>query len=378
MNTRRMYCILCVCALAPVGRPALAADPATVLSEATSVAWSIRGHEDEMTVRVSPARQTLSISGTIGKSIDAVANDRHEKRVEELLASYDPGGVFAERIEEGLREHLSAALSQVSPMGSAARYSSQKEAEAARFEALWKEGHQALFDVKVAYGLYGVEGTLVAKLEGKLYTLEDGRRIWSETIVVIAEPIVGTQKLKDPSKQFLPNVTSPRLTAKGSAIEQWSKDDAQALKSRYESAVDGTVRGVLSSLELVSDSVGEYYLGKMALNKKKFERAEAHFLKSIDLDPASPDPRNGLLVTLGHDKRVGEALAVARSLASAHPDYGPVWFNIAWLHAVEKKDGAEAAEPYRKALALGMAPSMQIEKQLETEDRVAAANHERK
>lgn len=378
MNARNICSILIVGMCALTAQPAFAADPAALLNEAKSVAWSIRGHDDEMTVRVSPARQSLSIFGSpgnvVGKGIDLIANDIHEKKIDELLASYDPGGVFAQRIEEALREHLSGTLTSVPYLGSTAKYSSKNEAQAARFEALWAEGHQALFDIKVAYGLFGVEGRLVAKLDGKLYALKNGRRVWSETIVVIAEPILGTHKLKDPIKQLLPNVTSPRLTAKGGAIEQWVEGDGKELKARYEDAVDGTIRGVLSSLDLTEDPVGEYYLGKMALYKKKFERAEAHFMESIEFQPASPDARNGLLVTLGHDKRADEALAVAHSLADAHPDYGPVWLNIAWLYAVKKKDGASAVGPYKKALALGMAPSKRIEKRLEPEDWASVAN----
>ncbi len=382
MNTQRMYCILAVCALGLSCGYALAAEPASLLTEASSVAWSIRGDDEEMTIRVSPARQTLAIGGTIGnvlgKSIDVVANDRHEKRVEELLAGYDPGAVYVERIREVLSEQLNASLTEVEPMGSAAKYSSPEEAEDARFDRLAKEGHDALLDLKIAYGLFGVEGTLVAKIDGKLYALDSGRRVWSETIVVIEQPILGTQKLKDPTKQFLPNVSSPRLTAKKDAIGQWSGDDGLELRSRYETAVNGAVRGVVSSLGLDADPVGEYSLGKMALYKKKFERAEERFLRAIELAPGSPDARNGLVVTLGHEKRVDEALSVAHGLASDHPEYGPAWFNLAWLYAVGMKDGASAVEPYERALELGMPSSKRIEKRLEKTDEVTVALHERK
>ena len=372
MNTQGISCILAVCALSLSGAPAFAADPAPLLKEAASVAWSLRGDDEEMTIRVSPARQTLAIGGMIGnvlgKSIDAVANDRYEKRVEELLASYDPGAVFAERIREALSEQLTSSLTAVEPMGSAAKYSSQEKAEDARFERLAKQGHDALLDFKIGYGLFGAEGTLVAKIKGKLYSLDNGRRIWSESIVVIEEPILGTQKLKDPTKQLLPNVSSPRLTAKKDAIDQWLVDDGRELRTRYETAVDGAVRGVISSLELDDDPLGEYYLGKTALYKKKFERAEGHFLRATELAPDSPRARNGLVVTLGHDERVEEALAIAQSLTSDYPDFGPGWFNLSWLYAVGMKDGVSAVEPYHRALELGMPASKRIEKRLEVED----------
>ena len=123
---------------------------------------------------------------------------------------------------------------------------------------------------------------------------------------------------------------------------------------------------------------GEYCLGKMALYKKKFARAEEHFERAIELAPDSPDARNGLVVTLGHDKRVDEALTLAHGLANDHPDYGPAWLNLAWLYAVGLKDGAAAAGPYGRALELGMPPSKRIEKRLKKTEEIAVALHERK
>ena len=142
--------------------------------------------------------------------------------------------------------------------------------------------------------------------------------------------------------------------------------------------MDGATRGVVSSLGLAADPRGEYCLGKMALYKKKFGRAEKHFVRAIELAPDSPDARNGLAVTLGHDKRVDEALTVAHSLASGHPDYGPGWLNLAWLYAVGMKDGAAAAGPYARARELGMPASKRIEKRLEKTEEIAVALHERK
>jgi len=336
---------------------------------ATTVAYSIRSTNSDLIVAVSPVRQTLAMGGTtgalLGASIDAVANDRYRKTIAEILTDYDPETVFVQAVEKALAENTDAALVRVSPMGSAAKYDSVREAEAARFKALADDGAQYLLDIQITFGLYGVEGVIVTKLDGELYTLPKGSRVWNETTVVIPEPILGPNKLKDPTKRLAPNFTSPNLKADKDAVARWTEDGGEEFRQRYKSAVDGAVAGLLTSLELKKSALGEYYLGKVALQRKKFDQARARFTEAIRLDSENVDARNGLIVTMGHDKDEVEAMQMAMHLVQERPDFAPGWLNLAWLQVIKLKHAELGREPYERALSLGMAPVKSIAKKLD-------------
>jgi len=75
----------------------------------------------------------------------------------------------------------------------------------------------------------------------------------------------------------------------------------------------------------------------------------------LELDPDYIEAKNGLLVAYGKmedAKRL--ALDVAHELVEEHPDYGPGWYNLAWLQVFELDQSAEAEGAYGKALDLGM------------------------
>ena len=343
------------------------ADP--VVDPSKPISWSAKQGAEGMIVAVSPARQSLSIVGTtgalIGSGVDAVANDKHRKAIRGMLEGYDAGKVFEEKLAARLGVAFGASLSRVSPMGSAAGFSNPNEADKARFQAIAGEGSETLLDLRLTYGIFGVEGILVAKIEADLYGLPKGRRLWDDALVVSTEPILGANKLQDPTKRLAPNFSSPRLTADDDAIGKWTEDNGVTLRARYETAVDGAVSALLCAMGLAEEPTGEYYLGKLALNRKEFDDAATHFKKSTALDPANIDALNGLAVTMGHNDQSGEALTLLEPLTKSHPEYGAAWHNIAWIRAVKSDDAAGAKEPYRKALELGMPEDKKIEKALE-------------
>jgi tetratricopeptide (TPR) repeat protein len=128
--------------------------------------------------------------------------------------------------------------------------------------------------------------------------------------------------------------------------------------------VDAVAAALVCDLGLGEDAVGEYYLGKLAMNRKQFKDAGAHFKRAIELDPGLVDAKNGHAVNLAYNKQLDDAIAVAEQITVEHPDYGPAWFNLAWWYAMKKKDAASAVPCYEKARALGMPPERAIEKQL--------------
>jgi len=331
-------------------------------------AWSLRTSQSEMIVAVSPARQTLQIAGSsgvlIGAGISAIANAKHRKAVMEALQGYDAGLVFEKRLHTRIREVMGANIERVAPLGSTAGYSSVRDAESARYAALARNGTDLLLDLKMTYGLFGYEGTLVAKLEGGLLDIPAGRAVWRNALVVSSEPILASNKLSDPTKRLGANLSSPRLTIEQDAISQWTQDGGAVMRQRFEAAVGGVVSALLVDLGLVKEAEGAYYLGKQALNQKKFDKAEQHFRDALALDPGYTDAKNGLSVKQAHSKDLDQAIASAQAIVASSPEYGPAYFNLAWWHAVEKNDLRAAKPYYNRALLLGMPAEKKIDKLL--------------
>lgn len=340
----------------------------TVLSS-QKPAWSLKSANDEMIVSVSPARQTLQLAGTtgalIGAGISAISNARHRNAIEEVLEGYDSTRVFEEHLAKRLSETVGAKLERVAPLGSTAGYTMVEDARDARIERLGKQGYDLLLDCRMTYGLFGYEGTLIAKLEGDLYDPMSGDALWRDTVVCSSADLLASDKLTDPTKQLMPNYSSPRFTVEDDAIAQWTGDGGEALRSRYESAVEGAVSALLMSLGIVEEPRGAYYLAKGYMNRKEFDIAEDFYQKAIALDPDYRDARNGLAVNMAHSGDYPAAIALSEAILEEVPNYGPALYNIAWWYAVELEQPEKARSYYEKALALGMAPHKKIDKRIE-------------
>lgn len=364
--------VSCVLALALLAAPAFAKDkpaPKEVIQGAKNMAWSLRANQSEMIVAVSPARQTLQILGSsaavIGTAISATIDEKYRKQVEAVLKDYDAGKVFEERLTARLMEAIGGNLKQVNGLTSTSGYSSPRDAEKARYASLGKTGQDLVLDLKMTYGLFGYEGTLITKLEGDLNETPSGHAVWRDVLVCTSEPILASDRLTDPTKMLSANFSSPRLSVAEDAISQWTGDGGKILRARFEAAVDGVVSALLTDLGLVSEAKGHYYLGQVAMNRKDFDEAADHFNAALKLDPNYLDASNGLAVTQAHAKEVDKAIAIAEQLAAAAPDYGPAHFNLAWWYATAKKDAAKAKPHYDKALAMGYSHEKKIDKVLE-------------
>lgn len=351
--------------------PAFAKDkpaPKDAIQGAKAPAWSLRASQREMIVQVSPARQTLQILGSsaavIGTSISAVVDEKYRRQVDEVLQGYDADKVFRERLEARLNEVIGAKLKSVGALTSTAGYSTPHDAAEARYASLGKAGTDLILDLKMTYGLFGYEGTLIAKLDGDLHETPSGHRVWNDTLVVSSEPILATDRLTDPTKMLSSNFSSPRLSVEEGAIAQWTGDGGKELRRRFEAAVDGVVSALLTDLGLVNEAIGDYYLGKVAMNRKDFDIAAAYFDKALALDPKYVDAQNGASVNWAHAKNVDKAIAIAEEIVAANPEFGPAHFNLAWWYATAKKDAAKAKPHYDKALSLGLPQEKKIDKAL--------------
>ena len=367
----KQFSAIALAALSLTG-PAWAKDkiaPADAIKASKDMVWSLRANQQEMIVAVSPARQTLQILGStgaiLGTGISAIANEKYRLQVEEALKGYDAGKVFEERLTQRLQSVVSGNLQQVNGLESASGYPDLRAAQKARFESLGKDNRDLLLDLRMTYGLFGFEGTLIAKLEGDLHEIPSGHRVWDDVLVVSSEPILASDRLTDPTKMLSANFSSPRLSVEEGAISQWTGDGGKELRARFEEAVDGVVSAMLTDLGLVNETNGAYFLGQVAMNRKKYDLANTWFDKSLAVDPANLDAKNGKSVNLAHADEVEKAIAIAKEIVSTNPDYAPAQFNLAWWYATKLKDGAQARPYYEKAQALGMSKEKKIDKVLE-------------
>ena len=345
-----------------------AADPDAMeaLRNADSVAWSLRDERNQMVVAVSPARQTLQIAGSfgtvLGTSISAIANDKYRRDIEEALAGYDGAAVFREKLEQRLGAALGERARKVTPMASTAGYNNPKDAERERLAALYKAGNDLVLDVEAEYGLFGYQGLLVAKLTAKLSDTNRARKVWGDNLIASAEYILASDKLADPTNQLMPNITDPRFGVSEDAIAQWTGDGGATFRQRFEAAVDGVISALLMELGLEESAEGGYYLGRIYLMRKKFDAAEGYFNISLKMAPDHVPAKNGMSVTLYHKKQLDDAIALATTLSDSTPDFAPAQYNLAWWHAVEKKDAAAALPYYERARALGMSTPKKLDK----------------
>jgi len=365
----RTGCGLLVAGLLAAGCVTTGGDMTEKLDTVSSPAWSLDDTQRNMTVAVSPVRQTFQIAGSygriVGTGIAAIIDSRHRNAVLEVLEGYDAGSVFEAHLSERINEAFEGNIARVSTLGSTAGYSQRSDAEAARFEGLHRRGHDLLIDIDVTYGIFGYAGTLITKINANMHALPRGNRVWRGEYLVSSQPILAGDRLADPTNLLRTSYTNPRLRLDENAISQWTGDGGAVLRSRFEQSVEGAVSALLTDLGLVDEAIGRYFLGFHYMNRRDYEDAAEHFRRALELEPAMVDARNGLAVNLAHDDQVDEAIELAEEIVAEHPDYGPAHLNLAWWYALEKKDADKATYHYDTALGLGMYPERRIDRFLD-------------
>jgi len=341
-------------------------DGPTTLAAAKSPAWSAKASPKEMQVAVSPAGKTLRVLGTsgmvLGAGADAIVNAKFRGPIRDSLAGYDAAEVYKNIIKTRLEASLSTTPSEVSPFASTAGSTSVEEAKKARYRSIAKGGADLLLDCDMKFGVYGPEGVLATKFDGELVIVPSGKRLWKRVIVATTEPVLANAKLGDPTSRLGLNITNPDFTVDEEKVNRWTADGGAILKERFELAANAAVAALIVDLGLAEDGLGEYTLGVLMMNHKKFSEAGAHFEKALQLDPSLIDARNAHAVNMAHNGQVDDAIAEMKSLTESNPDYAPAWYNLAYWYAVKKKDAASAQPAYDKSVALGMPKDSSIEK----------------
>lgn len=333
-----------------------------------SPAWSINFSPERLVVSVSPTRQTLQIGGSaatlLGAGVDSVVNDRYRQDLEAALGDYDPMQVLEDALESGLSAATGANVERVAPMGTAARYTSVREAEHARLDQLESSGHGAVIDLKGLAGVFTEDALLVVKISGEAFDTDSSREVWDDTVLFTAEPALLSNKPGDPTQRLMARVTSPKLTTEEDRLARWLKNDGAEFRAEFNRGAEMVVAGLLQSLGFEESLEGTLVLARTALETKDEDRALELFESAIEEGERSEAALNGRVVALARAKQVDDAITAGRDLTTVYPEYGPGWLNLAWLLAVEKRD-ADAARPvYEKALELGMAPVKKIDKRL--------------
>ena len=179
--------------------------PAEALNAAVQPAWSLDAADDDMIVAVSPARQTLQIAGStgllLGTGISAVVDDKYRRPAwRKRSANMTSWRSSRDRLTARLGAALGGDLEKVSPMGSAAGYHNIREAEKARYAGLAKSGCDVVLDLDVTFGIFGCEGMLITKVEGKLTETATGHALWRATYVVSSDPILAGRETGGPDR----------------------------------------------------------------------------------------------------------------------------------------------------------------------------------
>ncbi|GMW02525.1 MAG: hypothetical protein AMXMBFR84_36610 [Candidatus Hydrogenedentota bacterium] len=336
------------------------------LSNAAKPAWSVKATPSDMIVAVSPAGKTLKVAGTtglvLGSGADAVVNAVYRDRIHDALKDYKPAEAFEKILSERLDAAVTSELKSVAPLGSTAGFQSRQDVIDVRYEDLAKDDYDLVLDLVTQYGIYGPSGILAVRLDGKLVQLPGIDTVWSDTLVVTNDLVLADTDLGDPTSRQGINVTSPQFTVDDEAVNRWTAEGGKILRERFESAVQDSASTLLYALGLEQSATGAYHMGKLAMNRKKFEEASVHFKKAISLASDSADATNAYAVALSHNKQVDDAIRMCSELVSAQSEYGPAHYNLAWWYATEKKNASNAKIHYDKARSLGMPENEKIEK----------------
>jgi len=338
------------------------------LQQAQKPVWSIKGTTEEFKVSVSPAGRTLRwlprVGTAIGKTVDLMVNDKYRAAIRDALGKYDLAQIVSSRLQESLAASTPRGLLQVAPLGSTAGYPSERDAEVARLAALESKGVDLLMDLEVRYGIYGANFDLRFLMEGKVLQLPRRRRLWRGRILVTPGAFPANVRLRNIVLEQTPFGQELRLSVNKEAAATLTQNEAALLRKRFEQAVNGGVAALLCDMGLAEDGLGEYYLGRQAFQKKRFEAARKHFDRAMALDKDSQDIANDLAVTYAHQKQYDKAIELAKQILDRTPDYGPAAFNLAWWHTFEKHNLDEAARYYARALKSGIPPNKKLDRAL--------------
>ncbi len=106
-------------------------------------------------------------------------------------------------------------------------------------------------------------------------------------------------------------------------------------------------------------------LGFLKFRQNKFDEALDALGRAAKLDPQNAEIQNYLGLTLGQKGMRNAAESALRKAVTLDPNYGSAHYNLAVIYLTQKPQQVELARlHYRKAIAAGMQPSVDMERML--------------
>ncbi|MFO7973609.1 MAG: tetratricopeptide repeat protein [Candidatus Hydrogenedentota bacterium] len=341
--------------------------PEITLRDVGAPVWSVQHMNEKFQVALSPAGRTLRLAGSaglvLGTGVDVVVNATYRDNIREMLGEDDTAGMLAEALGERLDQAVAENLAQAAPLNTTVGYANRREALAAWYEGLTRQGYDMLLELRTRHGVYGHDGILAVRIDARQVALPSGRTLWKDDIVVSLEPALAYARLGDPTARMSPRIRGARLTVERDVLEKW-REGKGSLREDFVQTAEAAAAALVVSLGMAEDAVGEYYLGKCALNEKDFENSLFHFNEAIALDPEYADVHNAISVAYAHQGNLDEAIEKAKTITEKWPEYGPAFMNLAWWYAMKKDDIPTARPFYQRARELGMDPVKKLDERL--------------
>lgn len=371
VNSVLSRCFLCAGAVTVVALLAgctTLPDNAEAFIESDKAAWSGRVAPADMVVAVSPVRRSIQVLHSsvalMGAGVDAVVNDRYRRELREVLGSYDTGSVLETEVARALENAYPDNLERVGPPFSTAGYANRREAQADRFSTLADRGYETVLDLRMTRGLYGPDAQMVVRIEGDLFDLDTRHAQWRRVIISVDRPLLAITELRDPTRTYTPRIGWPEFTTEEEALDWWLAEEGERFKRVFEEQVEGATAALLHELDLERSALGAYEAGYSRMLHGNYEHAASLFDEALALDADSLEAANGLAVARIHQEQYQEAAGLLESLTERAPDFGPGWFNLAWVLGRELEQPEQAREAYERALELDMPESSRLERAL--------------
>jgi len=342
----------------------------TLLS-AKQIAISIDTVPDEFVIAVSPVRQTLQIIHTsarlIGALVSETQNEKYRKDLQAVVGELNGHLQFREAILNILKSKLSAEIVEVPSLGSTAKYANDREAQLDRMKQLHNKGFDVLIDLKITCGIYGPDGEMFFRWDGKLYDLAKEKTLWrGESVITPSVDFKVNQTFNTYFNPFKSNMFSPRLTIAKNALTRWTDNKGENLKKAQAYGIQLATSQILGVLQL--DKSEDYYFacGISKLLTKKWKQAVPYFEKAWDLNTDNPALGNAYLVALFKAKKIDDAIKVGEEVIQGPngTSYPTTYYNLAYIFATKKKDSVKAKEYYQKSVELSGKSDEKLEKEI--------------
>lgn len=342
------------------------------LQSANKVAISIDASPDEFVIAVSPVRQTLQIihssARLAGALISEVQNENYRKDLQSVVGELNGTQLFRDAILNSLKERLSKEVVEVPPLGSTAKYNTDREAQQDRVQQLKNKGVDVLLDLKITAGIYGPEGEMFFRTNGKLYDVKKQKTLWRDEFVIT--PSVDfkvNQSFNTYFNPFKSNMFSPRLTMAKNALTRWTDNNGDNFKKAEELGIYLSIAQLYGGLQLEDTKDFYFACGISKLYAQKAKKAVPFFEKAWNMSKQEPQIGNALVVALYKAKRIDEAIKQGEAViqTSGGQKYSVVYYNLAYILADKKKNAEKAKEYYQKYIELSGAPDPKLEKKIE-------------